>query len=574
MIELDLKNHKIIILIGVPGSGKTTAGVELIKMLLKEGFKLNEITFTTFSRSGIKSIKDKLKKEGIDLSEAQYFKTLNSLTWGLVGLHKENELTIKDQQNFFSSIKVPFNPSDKIDKNDYLIGNFYINFFEQTQKKHLKMITELTQKEFKEELKDYCFENKQYNIRESELLYIHGKFIKWKQQNNKYTYSDSLIITYKDKIELPTKILFVDEAQDLNKLQIEIIKMWYNQLKKRENNYIVIAGDDDQAIHIWNGADPKFLINLSKIHKNLLLEKTYRLPEKISTLANLISFEISERVNKSIKTDKKGGKINYLRIFRAENLNKIMKQDKKTFLLFRANYQKNAFAKLIMKYTYIPFSFLGSKSKSKFTKKMCDISNALNKLENNEKINFNELFYLLSIIPSKGILKRGVKSIKIENLPSSINKSQIIELYFLQKYKNYFKNNSFKEFIIRVMDYPKKSKARDYNKEIRQLRENQAVKEWILKNKRIIKYEIKNGSIEHKLILGTYHSSKGLEAENVIIALNTPSKVLEINDEEKRVLYTAITRAKENLYLINIPEIEGASGIIDSYIRKLLKFLS
>ena len=99
-----------------------------------------------------------------------------------------------------------------------------------------------------------------------------------------------------DIVQQPNKVpnfdvVFIDEAQDLSLLQWEMIKALQPHAKD-----IYIAGDDDQCIYKWSGADINHFLGIEGTHR--VLDKSYRLPKKIWALGQAITSTISNRFTK------------------------------------------------------------------------------------------------------------------------------------------------------------------------------------------------------------------------------------------------------------------------------------
>ena len=103
-------------------------------------------------------------------------------------------------------------------------------------------------------------------------------------------------------------ITFIDEAQDLSPIQWKMV-----DIITKNSKYIILAGDDDQAIYGWAGADvKKFQQKFSK--KDIILPQSYRVPKQIQSLADKILDRIPQdrRIAKTWKAREEEGKIQYL----------------------------------------------------------------------------------------------------------------------------------------------------------------------------------------------------------------------------------------------------------------------
>ena len=103
-------------------------------------------------------------------------------------------------------------------------------------------------------------------------------------------------------------VAFVDEAQDLSPIQWKMFN-----IIKENSKYVILAGDDDQAIYGWAGADvKKFQQEISK--KDIILPQSYRVPQDVQNIADKILKLIPEdrRVQKNWKARDERGTVNYV----------------------------------------------------------------------------------------------------------------------------------------------------------------------------------------------------------------------------------------------------------------------
>ena len=97
---------------------------------------------------------------------------------------------------------------------------------------------------------------------------------KFKQQKGLKDFTDLIEEFIEKKIKSTFKVLFIDEAQDLSKIQWEMVRQIWQDVEKT-----YIAGDDDQAIFKWAGADVDHFISLKKeVDKIETLDQSYRIP--------------------------------------------------------------------------------------------------------------------------------------------------------------------------------------------------------------------------------------------------------------------------------------------------------
>lgn len=399
---------------------------------------------------------------------------------------------------------------------------------------------------------------------------------------------------YQEKFEY----VFVDEYQDTNNSQYELIKYFSGF-----HNNITVVGDADQSIYSFRGADISNILNFEKDFKDadvIKLEQNYRSTDKILDTANVLIENNSERKDKNLWTDNKNGSKPIYRStnveseeakFVLDNIKELTYQgyDAKDFaILYRTNAQSRSFEEILMK-NLINYKVIGG-LKFYDRKEIKDLIAYLNIL-----INSKDDVSLKRIInePKRGI---GLKSIEqIENIAVShgismldlitdpqfsvlltdrlkklagkfyepleeiflnVDKYQIVDLIneVLDK-TGYLRNleksllvedrarvDNINEFISSAADYQDanpEDNLRDY-----------------LENLSLLSEIDKTEDSLESVSLMTMHQAKGLEYPVVfIVGLDDglfPGKrsLDEGNlEEERRLFYVGITRAKEKLFM-------------------------
>lgn len=550
---------KTIKLFGVAGSGKTTECMNHIKEFLDEGYNTFDICFTTFTRAGIRSIKEKLLQNDIDIKYSKSnFRTLNSLTWKLAGFDVTQEMNESDKRDFFDSIKINTENEEDNKKSEMdIILEIYTEIL-NIEGKFMENLDELI---IKKHIFDYMERTDDIDLSYEKIDNSLKLFNKWKKEKNKYVYIDSIIYVLEHQIDIPNKILIVDEAQDLSPAQYKLIDLW---TKTFDRDIFIISGDDDQTVHEWAGASPKYLLEYdSENMKKEILEHSYRLPKNISLLCNDILKNIKTREIKFIKSNKIDGDI----VFINSNENELIvdlereyksSKDFECYLLFRTNKSKRYFEKILFNVTNIPFGCL-SREKSLWTDRFCFISNALNKIEKGYDLTKSEALKLFESLPSNSCLKRGTKTTLKSSQKQEYQTKELLEMtkrwssqrIIIDFNKNDVSKKGIKEDMIKFIDYNKSSDEKEkiekndmYRRKFNEIRE---IFEPKIETNDFGKEEI---YFDFNVKLGTFHSSKGLECDNVYVFMGTSQYFEEINDSERRCFYVACSRAKKNLYFV------------------------
>ena len=142
----------------------------------------------------------------------------------------------------------------------------------------------------------------------TKFSYFVESYENWKKEYGLLDFTDMLGRVVTSKLtDYGLKVLLVDEAQDLSPLQWDVIHTWCEKLA-----ICYIAGDDDQAIFEWSGADPQGMVKFSDRYsaKVVVLEQSWRLPETVHALANKVIHHIEDRLDKVYKPQPKEGEIN------------------------------------------------------------------------------------------------------------------------------------------------------------------------------------------------------------------------------------------------------------------------
>ncbi len=430
------------------------------------------------------------------------------------------------------------------------------------------------------------------------IVEVYRKYEQKLKVNNSFDFDDLLMMPIKLFRHYPEilkqyqetyQYILVDEYQDTNEAQYIMVKMLAAKYKN-----ICVVGDESQAIYSWRGANYKNILNFEKDYQNaqtILLEENYRSTKTILNAANDVIKNNKERKDKKLWTNNDEGiKIKYHRCYdEKEEANYIKNQIKELIskgitkseiaVLYRTNAQSRILEEAMLKEN-IPYKVIGSFYFYN-RKEIKDLIAYLKLLYNqNDDVN------LLRVI---NVPKRGIGLKTIENLTNqaTLNNSSIYDIINTGKELQFKKiieelklakdNVTLTELIDLILD---KSGIRD-----ELVSENTIEAEVRLENLEEFKsitrnFEEVSGLVsledfleeislvsdieEHKnnfdvVTLMTIHSAKGLEFDNVFIAgmeegifphTNSFNEISGI-EEERRLCYVAITRAKKGLVISN-----------------------
>lgn len=427
----------------------------------------------------------------------------------------------------------------------------------------------------------YCFDYYQQYLTNNRLidfndmLFLTAKLFKT---------NPNLLEMYHDKY----RYILVDEFQDTSPIQEEILEL----LAKPRNN-IFCVGDDDQSIYAFRGAKPAVMFDFAKKYRNckiVQLPYNYRCTNQIVMAANrLISYN-QMRFPKEVHGVRNGNDVNIHSFHTLQAEYAFVKERIMTHCargdryedhacLFRTRKEIEDFA-LYLSVKNIPFFSTES------IRNIFDHFIAYDFLSYMEcaEGNYKNMFLIINR-PKRYIEKRHIKKVmdlnllkktyiskdyvleKLEDLEYDLamlkNMSLPVEMfdYFFMKigYKNYLRDYA----AYRNMSQDELEDLYNVAESIRnfaaQYQSKQEFFHAINQYKRSLnsKKEGKKG----KVVLSTIHSAKGLEYKNVFVfnvnEENLPIKKKGIDtdiEEERRIMYVAITRAKDNLYVLSLED--------------------
>ncbi len=397
---------------------------------------------------------------------------------------------------------------------------------------------------------------------------------------------EDVLIKYQDLY----KYVFIDEYQDTNKPQYLLSKMISGKYKN-----ITVVGDNDQAIFTWRGADYKNILNFEKDYpdaKVVILDENYRSTKTILKAANNVIKNNKIRKEKNLWTNNEDG--NLIKYYKAydekDESNYVVKEIKKLIsdgispneicVLYRANAQSRTVEEAFLQ-NNISYKIVGSYAF--YNRKEIKDLIAYLKLIHNEKDDVS----LLRVInyPKRGIGQKTIENLSIvsrnenKSLYESIESSKELEfkniIESLKKEKDKMPLVDFIELVLNktgIKESLKSEKTLEADIRLENLEEFKSIArnaeevsgivtlEDFLDEISLVTDASENQSDnEEKVTLMTMHAVKGLEFDYVFVVgveeglfphLNSMNSEEEL-EEERRLCYVAITRARKKLYIIN-----------------------
>ncbi len=595
-----------------PGSGKTFVVTQRIKYLIEQyHVKPDGILVITFTKAAAAEMQDRFARLNEGKLYPVHFGTFHSVFFQILRhtyrFTAQNIIRERDKYRFLTQIvgEMPeeIRGQAQIDDNIELLQNL------------LSEISAVKNNGITPQ------EIQSTTVSQAEFEYI---FQRYKQEMNRcrlIDFDDMVLLCRNLLVERPDTLklwqerfqyILVDEFQDICSLQYEVVRM----LAKPQDN-LFIVGDDDQSIYGFRGSKPEIMMNFTKDYpeaQQVLLNVNYRSKQGIVDTAGKLIAHNKVRFAKEVKAqNEQTDGVNIYsfssKLKQAENIGLLIKQYMEQpgakysdiAILYRTNNHTVYTADKLMK-EGIPF-YMKEKPKNIYDSPIAkDIIAYL-----------NYALYENCLEDFLRIMNRPVRYIKKSTVPRQAfrmealiqnNKSteyvvqNIVDLYDALRFIKGLNPFSAVNFIRKGIGYEAFLKkqalenGRDAAKEIEMLEELmqlakdfETIPEWLehIQNYDTIMREItqqENGlkSAETDAVsMVTMHSSKGLEWKVVILpdvneGVVPHKKAVTDNEleEERRMFYVAMTRAKESLFLFYIQEKEAGNLLPSRFLDEIL----
>lgn len=274
----------IIEIFGAPGCGKTTKLMQILEEELQR-VKPHEIAFVSFTRKGTYEGAERAAKMfKLDPDALPYFRTLHSIAFRHGEYSKHDMLDRHDYRAFSEAMGMRFS------------GYYTEDFFGTEDDKYLFM-------HFLKRNNPMAAELVLDDIDASTLADVEHNFKRYKDFAHVHDFTDIIERFIVAGEPLPVKVALIDEAQDLTTLQWKMCEVAFAGCDR-----VYIAGDDDQAIYEWSGADVDYFLNI-RPRERIILDRSFRLRKDILSFASSISHLIKKRVDKQFDPIDDGGEV-------------------------------------------------------------------------------------------------------------------------------------------------------------------------------------------------------------------------------------------------------------------------
>lgn len=594
------------------GTGKTRTIIHRAVYLLSQGVRPDKILILSFTRKSAREIVERIKKfqdagSTLNLSGQTFHSWCSQIIKNNPQVFEQYDYTLLDSEDVDSLFKLLFTQKYKnnktVDQKLYSKIQSVYSYMLNTRKPLIEAIKI-------QECGNMSEDETEKYIKDNEDVFkeIMRDYIAYKKKNKLFDYDDLLYITAnglaqneeaRKFISSKYEHILVDEFQDTNPLQYQLLESFY------DNCHLFCVGDDAQSIYAFRGADFKSMHNFTKIVPNsskLYLNTNYRSTQEILDISNWLLEQSSIDYNKHLKAYRGQGAKPVIEYVYDEYSEANSVTDK--ILLYFMNKNIDYSSHMVLSRTLsglrqvegacvmkkIPYKIYGGSSLMK-SRHIRDVVSAMRIIANYKDglawhrylqlwnkigpatavnlseymVNADNLEQALEILKTKKIDKR-VWEVLEAAFPYSSSPSEMImkiltlmDLRFAEIYKEEWLNWRKQDFAVLEEIAASTTSVTEF------------ITEYIL-DPALESSFLDADKPKECVILSTIHSAKGLEAD-VCHLLNVtpysyPSKRAvkegeENIEEERRCLYVALTRAKNELILYSRYFTTAGSGMTD-----------
>lgn len=595
------RNGPAMVLAG-PGSGKTLVITRRVEYLIKKhGVRPEQILVITFTKAAAKEMRERFARITKDERFPVTFGTFHGIYYGILKwAYRMNASNIFSEEEKMALLKevIAGMELEIEDEKEFLQGIAS----EIGQIKNNRLLLETYES---------C------NCSDQMFRQIYEEYERRRKLLKKIDFDDMLVLCYElfqkrpDILQMWQKkfqYILIDEFQDINQVQYDVIRM----LALPENN-LFIVGDDDQSIYRFRGARPEIMLGFSKDYpnaKSIILDVNYRSTKAVVNAAGRVIERNKNRYQKEIVTVNEQGDNVHIQEVRhpVEESHYVREQVQKAVaagtelsqiaVLYRTNTEPRALVETLLEY-HVPFQMkehlpnlyehfigrdfqaymrmaLGGRDRGDFLM----IMNRPNRYIGRDSVDRGNISFeqLRKYYMEKDWMVDRIDQMEVD-LKVISRMTPYAAIQYIRKSVGY--DLFLNEYAIR-----RKMKLEDLKEIIREMEERakefKTIEEWFA---HIEKYtlELKQQAVtrtddRNALSLMTFHSAKGLEYDTVfIIGANedvTPYKKAELPEEieeERRMFYVAMTRAKKHLMISYVREKNGKAMEQSRFLGELLQ---
>jgi DNA helicase II / ATP-dependent DNA helicase PcrA len=568
---------KVTRLFGGPGSGKTTALLDHVEEILdQEGVTFRDILVVSYTRAAAQEVRERLAERLDESPRALQGNvcTMHAKAYELLDLSRSDVIGESDKEEFCEEYGIEYEDeysgAGRRTARSTTIGNKVIatsQWLQRTRRDVSDWYDVPFQWDDEEvrlppEIDDRAQEGNKYTPTwpsDDDRIDVPEAIRGWrsyKGEQGKIGFAD-MLERVKQRSLLPNvDYLVIDEFQDITTLQYDVYEEWKPHMEQ-----VLIAGDDDQVVYSWQGADPALLLD-EEVDDDVILPNSYRLPSNVLNAVNKEIRHIDQRQDKDLKPRKEGGSVDaranasmldVVRMVRRA----LVEGDGTIMVLFRARYQMFQFIDEFIT-EGVPFRSLTDQRM--WTDRLTQYVRAVEAIDRDEDVTGLQARRLADML-QESAFGTNERDDLFDEIDERQEDAGIEDLEDLMIPGEVIKDHapfmpgpaSASDMVRKVTNFQKKS-----------IRSYFGIGEY-------------QGMATDRVRVGTIHSAKGREADHVFVATDLTEKVVEqmvatvddptdvpgceeftkttspvpvLTDNERRVFYVGMSRAREELVIL------------------------
>ncbi|RQG89092.1 ATP-dependent helicase [Natrarchaeobius halalkaliphilus] len=583
---------KVTRLFGGPGSGKTTALLDHVEEILEqEGVTFRDILVVSYTRAAAQEIRERLADRLDESPRALQGNvcTMHAKAYDLLDLSRSDVIGESDKEDFCDEYGLEFEDeysgAGRRTARSTTIGNKIIATSQWLQRTRREVSDwydvpfqwDVEEVRLPPEIDPNAQEGNKYTPTwpsADDRIDVPEAIRAWrtfKGEQGKIGFAD-MLERVKQRSLLPSvDYLVIDEFQDITTLQYDVYTEWKPHMTK-----VLIAGDDDQVVYSWQGADPALLLD-EDVDEDVILPNSYRLPSNVLNAVNQEIRHIDQRQDKDLNPRKEGGAVEARRNASMLDVVRMVRQtlasgDGTIMILFRARYQMFQFIDEFIT-EGVPFTSLTDQRM--WTDRLTQYVKAVEAIDRGEDVTGLQARRLADMLQDSAFGSNERDGL-FDEIDDRQEESGIDDLEELRIPGSVIEDHapfmpgpaSASDMVRKVTNFQKKS-VRSYF----------SIGEYA-------------GMETDRVRVGTIHSAKGREADHVVVATDLTEKVVEqmvatiedrtpsegatdvdstggvtgipgceeftkttspvpiLTDNERRVFYVGMSRARERLVLL------------------------
>ncbi|WP_049927940.1 UvrD-helicase domain-containing protein [Halopiger goleimassiliensis] len=564
-------------LFGGPGSGKTTALLDHVEEILEQDdVTFRDILVVSYTRAAAQEVRERLADRLGESPRALQGNvcTMHAKAYDLLDLSRSDVIGESDKEEFCEEYGLEFEDeysgAGRRTARSTTIGNKIIatsQWLQRTRRDVADWYDVPFQWDEEEvrlppEIDPNAQEGNKYTPTwpsDDDRIDVPEAIRAWrsfKGEQGKIGFAD-MLERVKQRSLLPSvDYLVIDEFQDITTLQYDVYEEWKPHMEQ-----VLIAGDDDQVVYSWQGADPALLLE-EDVDEDVILPNSYRLPSNVLNVVNKEIRHIEQRQDKDLNPRKEGGTVEARRNASMLDVVRMVRRalvedDGTIMVLFRARYQMFQFIDEFIT-EGVPFTSLTDQRM--WTDRLTDYVRAVEAIDEGEDVTGLQARRLADMLQDSafGTNERDDLFDEIDERQEQTGIDDLEELMIpaevVEDYAPFMPGPaSAADMVRKVTNFQKKS-VRSYF----------AIGEY-------------TGMDTDRVRVGTIHSAKGREADHVIVGTDLTEKVVEqmvatvddpedapgveeftkatspvpvLTDNERRVFYVGMSRARERLVML------------------------